>query len=179
MFDLGSSATEMSRVVSGVRADQLAHPTPCSDWTVADLLAHVHQFSTVFTDNARKAPSQPPDSLVDDWRESIPRQLDDLVTAWRIESAWEGRASAGGVDMAAADNAVVAIEELTTHGWDLARATGQDFLADDTVLDHVDVFFDLFGAAPFGAAVPEPRDATRLQRTLARTGRDPHWSAPG
>ena len=123
MFDLGPAAQEMSRLVSGLRDDHLDHPTPCPDWTVADLLAHVHQFATVFTHNARKQQARPPDDLVDDWRVAIPHQLDELACAWRVDSAWRGRVSAGGVEMDAQDNAVVGVEELTVHGWDLARAT--------------------------------------------------------
>ena len=106
--------------MSGVRDDQLDHPTPCPDWTVADLLAHVHQFATVYTHNARKRQARPPEDLVDDWRVAIPDQLDELARAWRVDSAWQGRVSAGGVEMDAQDNAVVGIEELTMHGWDLA-----------------------------------------------------------
>lgn len=177
MFDLGPAAAEMSRLVSGVRDDQLVRPTPCSDWRVADLLAHVHQFATVFALNARKQQATPPEHLVDGWRELIPERLDDLALAWRRESAWQGRVSAGGVDMDAADNAVVGVEELTVHGWDLARATGQDLRVDDACLDQVDRFFELFGDGPFGAAVPAPTGATRLDRTVALTGRDPSWAA--
>lgn len=103
MFDLGPAAQEMSRLVSGVRDDQLDCPTPGRDWTVADLLAHVHQFATVFTHNARKKQARPPEELVDDWRVAIPDQLDDLACAWREESAWPGRVSAGGVEMEAPD----------------------------------------------------------------------------
>jgi uncharacterized protein (TIGR03086 family) len=178
MFDLGPAADEMSRLVSGVHDDQLAHPTPCDGWTVADLLAHVHQLATVFTQNARKDPSRAPDGLVDDWRDAVPAQLDALARAWRHESAWAGRVSAGGVDMDARDNATVAIEELTVHGWDLARATGQRLGTDDVRLDQVDRFFDVFGEDPFGPAVRPPDGATRLDRLVARTGRDPSW-APG
>src|SRR4051812_9660472 len=98
MFDLGSAATEMARLVSGVHDDELDHPTPCSEWTVAELLAHVHQLTSVFTDNARKTRARPPEGLVEDWRESIPRRLEDLADAWRHESAWQGRVSAGGVE---------------------------------------------------------------------------------
>ena len=54
MSDLGPAAQEMSRLVSGVRDDQPDHPTPSPDGTVADLLAHVHEFATVFTHNPRK-----------------------------------------------------------------------------------------------------------------------------
>lgn len=177
MFDLGPAAEEMSRLVLGVRDDQLADPTPCHDWTVADLLAHVHQFATVFADNARKEETQPPEGLVEYWREAIPDQLDQLARAWREESAWRGRVSAGGVEMDAQDNAVVGIEELTVHGWDLARATGQALHVDDARLDQVDRLFDLFGEEPFGPKASTPEGATRLEQTVARTGRDPLWEA--
>lgn len=83
--------------------------------------------------------------------------------------------------MDAPDNAVVGIEELTVHGWDLALATRQDLRVDDARLDQVDLFFKLFGEqissgeGPFGAAVSPHEGATRLERTVARTGRDPSW----
>ena len=183
MFDLGPAAQEMSRLVSGLRDDHLDYPTPCPDWTVADLLAHVHQFATVFTHNARKQRARPPDDLVDDWRVAIPHQLDELACAWRVDSAWRGRVSAGGVEMDAQDNAVVGVEELTVHGWDLARATSQVLHVDDACLDQVDHFFDLFveqiaaGEGPFGRPVRPPERATRLDRIVARTGREPSWVA--
>ena len=182
MFDLGPATDELSRLVSGVRDDQLARPTPCSDWTVSDLLAHLHVFATVFTDNARKQPTRPPTELVDDWRTAIPAQLGELARAWREEEAWHGRVSAGGVEMDARDNAVVAAEELTLHGWDLARATGQRMEVDEAELDQVDRFLEVFaealaaGKGPYGPEVEATEGAGRLERTLARTGRDPHWA---
>ena len=184
MFDLDPATREMSRLVSGVSDDQLGGPTPCPDWTVADLLAHIHQFATVFTQNAGKEPVRPPDGLVDDWRRAIPQQLAGLAKAWREESAWQGRVAAGGVEMDAADNAVVAIEELTVHGWDLARATGQTAQVPQASLDQVDRFLELFGGqpegeGPFGPTASAPEGADRLARTVAQTGRDPAWSPAG
>lgn len=179
MFDLGPAAQEMTRLVESVADDQLGLTTPCTDWTVADLLAHIDQFSVVFAANARKEPVEPPQTLAEDWRAAIPRHLDEMAQAWREQSAWQGRVSAGGVEMAAPDNAVVAIEELTVHGWDLATATGQQLRATDASLDQIDRFFELFGdgssegEGPFGEVAPVPVDASRLERTLARTGRDP------
>lgn len=64
--------------------------------------------------------------------------------------------------MDAPDNAVVGIEEMTVHGWDLAAATSQDLRADDARLGQVDRFFELFaepiaaGEGPFGPAVSPP-----------------------
>jgi uncharacterized protein (TIGR03086 family) len=183
MFDLDPAAREMNRLLAGVRDDQLAQPTPCPDWTVADLLAHVHQFATVFTLNARKDPVELPGDLPGDWRTVVPQQVDSLVEAWRDDAAWSGRVSAGGVEMDAADNALVAMEELVVHGWDLSRATGQDFEAADSSLDQVDRFFELFaepiasGQGPYGPEVAAPDDASRSERTIAHTGRDPQWSS--
>jgi uncharacterized protein (TIGR03086 family) len=177
MFELGPAAAEMKRMVAGVRNDQLDDPTPCEDWTVTELLAHIHQFTTIFTCNARREPPQPAPGLVDDWRQAIPDKLDQLTSAWREESAWQGRVSAGGVEMAAPDNALVAVEELTVHGWDLSRATGQTLRVDDASLNLVDQFFELFGGRPFGPPATVPDGATRLEQTIARTGRDPAWQA--
>lgn len=175
MFDLRPGTTTMKRLVSAVQDDQLELRTPCTEWTVADLLTHIHQFSSVFTTNASKASPNPPQSLVDDWRTVIPAALDQLASAWADESAWQGEVSAGGVEMNAADNAVVAMEELTVHGWDLARATGQDATPQDAQLDRVDAFFDLFGPAPFGPPAEAPAGASRWESMLARIGRDPGW----
>ncbi|NNG35540.1 TIGR03086 family metal-binding protein [Nakamurella aerolata] len=182
MFDLTPATRQLSELVAGTRDDQLANPTPCTEWTVADLLAHVHQFASVFTTNAAKQPPNPPHHLVDDWRAAIPRQLDQLAAAWADEAAWQGRTSAGGIEMAAADNALVAVEELTVHGWDLAVATGQPFGVGDVEVAHVERFIATFdqnpepGTGPFGPVGPAPASADGWQLALSRLGRNPLWN---
>lgn len=182
MFDLSPQTAQMKQLVLGVRDDQLDLPTPCSDWTVAGLLAHIHQFASVFTTNARKQQPSPPAELDENWRQAIPTQLDDLAQAWQDDAAWTGQVSAGGVDMDAADNALVGSEELTLHGWDLARATGQQIAIDDAQLDRLDTFIAMFAPdgqpdnGPYGPTVAVGDGADRTERTLARTGRDPQWS---
>lgn len=180
MFDLQPSADEVARLVRGVREDQLDLPTPCTDWDVRDLLAHIHQFADVFTTNARKEPMAPPSGLVDDWHTAIPAALSALAAAWSQPQAWVGRVEAGGIEMPAADNAVVAAEELTVHGWDLARATGQRFDVATQDLAQVERFLEMFGqedenSGPFGPFGPLPADPDRFERALAGTGRDPRW----
>ncbi|MEO5709030.1 MAG: TIGR03086 family metal-binding protein [Nocardioidaceae bacterium] len=182
MFDLGPAADDLARIVDGVRDDQLDAPTPCEEWTLGGLLAHIHQFATVFTANASKSPPAPGDGLPDDWRHVIPSRLGDLAQAWRDPSAWEGRVSAGGVEMSGEENAVVAIEELVVHAWDVARATGQDLDVTPETLDHVERFLEIFagplasGQGPYGPAVGTDEDASRLDRYLGAAGRDPAWS---
>ena len=180
MFDLEPATTEMTRLLRGVDPGRLDDPTPCDEWAVKDLLAHIHQFVDVFATNARKGPPAPPNDLVDDWQTAIPAALGDLAAAWSDPSAWDGQVSAGGIEMNAADNALVAAEELTVHAWDLARATGQDIAVSDAILDRVEQFFVLFspGTAdegPFGPHGPVPADADRLDRVIALAGRDPRW----
>ena len=78
---------------------------------------------------------------------------------------------------------MVGIEVRTMRGWDLARATHQDLHVDDARLDQVDHFFELFaeqiaaGDGPFGPAVSPPERAMRLERIVARTGREPSGQA--
>jgi uncharacterized protein (TIGR03086 family) len=79
---------------------------------------------------------------------------------------------------------VVAIEELVVHGWDVARATGQDVAPTAESLGHVESFLDVFaealasGQGPYGPPVDVADGADRLDRYLAAAGRDPGWQ-PG
>jgi uncharacterized protein (TIGR03086 family) len=190
MHDLGPAARELARLVVSIRDDQLDERTPCAEYTLADLLDHVLGFTTAFIANAHKQPRPPEASrevdgrlLPPDWQAELSKRLDELAAAWRDESAWQGKVSAGGIDMSAEDNALVATEELVMHGWDVARATGQDFSVDDASLSAVDRFMELFGEriasgqGPYGPAVAVPDDASHLDRLLGATGRDPGWSS--
>ncbi len=187
-LDLAPQAAELARVVTGIRDDQLDDPTPCDGTPVAGLLAHVVGLTTAFRMAAEKTPvsggpSASPDDLPPDWRTRIPAQLDALVAAWQQPSAWEGTAEAGGVVMPAPVAAIVTLDEVLVHGWDLAVATGQDYTADPASVAACTEFAAQTaaqGPTPglFGPAVPVPDDAPPLDRLLGRTGRDPRWRPP-
>ncbi len=182
MFDLTPAAHEMTRLVGLVSDDQLDDPTPNDGWQVSNLLEHVLEFATVFTLNASKSPIELAGGLPDDWRTAIPTQLEALGTAWSEESAWEGRVSAGGVDMSAPENALVAVEELVLHGWDLAVSTGDELRVRSEDLAKVEEFQNLFseaiesGQGPYGPRVAVASEAERLHQVLGVAGRDPDWS---
>src|SRR5690348_16290730 len=132
--DFGPATTTMARLVAGVRADQLTDPTPCTAYTVGDLVEHIGGLTQDFTACATKTelPSQDnpqgdASRLEDGWRERIVRDLDDLATAWKGPSAYDGEATAGGVTLPAFVMASVALDELVVHGCDLATATGQPY----------------------------------------------------
>src|SRR5690348_11033342 len=126
--DLEPAARRLVALLDGVPDAALAAPTPCSDLPVAGLLDHLVGLSEAFRCAAAKHPSPgvphaSADHLDPDWRLVLPEKLDALVAAWRDPAAGEGVAAAGGVEMPAATMAVVALDELVLHGWDLARAT--------------------------------------------------------
>ncbi|TKV61523.1 TIGR03086 family protein [Nakamurella flava] len=192
-FDLGEAADRLSRVVSGIRDDQLSAPTPCPDYTVGDLLEHVIGLTRAFTEAAAPVPPsdvgghQPPAGdaarLPADWRARLSRDLPALAHAWRQPGAWSGMRRAGGIDMPAEVAAVVAIDEIALHAWDLAVSTGQDYEPDPATLPVVQQFVASFDddnrAGLFGPAVTLPAPATRWDRVLGQAGRNPRWTSPG
>lgn len=186
--DLGAVATALAHLAEGVTDASLGEPTPCPKYAVRELLAHVIGLSAAFRDAARKdlGPSTAVDPgavewvLADDWRAELPRLLDELVTAWRAPGAWDGDTRAGGITFPAAAAGRVALNELLVHGWDLARATGQDYTPDEAGLR---VSYGLMAPAAddggrdgmFGPVVPVPDDAPLLDRVIGLSGRRPDW----
>jgi uncharacterized protein (TIGR03086 family) len=89
---------------------------------------------------------------------------------------------AGPIEMPAEVAALVALDEVVVHGWDLARSTGQRFEADEASASACLGFAQSFEVpgddddAPFGPPVPVPADADVLDRLIGATGRDPSWT---
>jgi uncharacterized protein (TIGR03086 family) len=184
--DLGSAAAEVARVVAGVRDDQLDGPTPCEGTSVAAMLDHLVGLTLAFRLAAEKTPSAggpsaAADALVPDWRTRLPAQLDALAAAWRSPGAAEGTAVAGGVEMPAPAMAVVALDELVVHGWDVAVATGQPYAVSDADAEACMSFAGAVGESPderaglYGPRVPVPASSSAMDRLLGLTGRDPGW----
>ncbi|MCF4137742.1 TIGR03086 family metal-binding protein [Streptomyces sp. Tue 6430] len=189
--DLGAQAGIVARLAAGVRDDRLADGTPCPAYAVRNLLGHLTGLAVAFRDAARKdvgpTTDTPPDGIPDvgpGWREELPRVLDELAAAWREPAARTGMTRAGGIDLPAEVAAAVAVDELVVHGWDLARATGQDYVPDPAALQASHAFLlaaaedPTGGGGIFGPVVPVPPDAPLLDRTVGLSGRDPSWT-PG
>jgi uncharacterized protein (TIGR03086 family) len=186
--DLEPAARILVTLLDGVPDSALAAPTPCADTPVAGLLDHLMGLSEGLRAAAAKepdrgAPKASAGNLDPQWRSVLPTRLDALVAAWRDPAAGEGLTSAGGVQMPAADIAVVTLDELVLHGWDLARATGQPYEPDPADVTAILGFVESFGSAEgtpglFGPAVPVPDDAPPFDRALGLSGRDPGWRPP-
>ena len=194
MHDLGAAAHEMARLVNGVRDDQLGDPTLCPTYTLGDLLQHVRGLAEAFTLSARKEQpsggSKPPPQgdaslLPGDWRGETAAWLDRLVDAWADPAAWEGTTWIAGFEAPASAVGITAANELVAHGWDVARASGQQLDLDDAALAPSREFVAMMSGPgseqargdAFGPALPVSDDASGLDEVIAGNGRDPAWSA--
>ncbi|MGW6743550.1 TIGR03086 family metal-binding protein [Streptomyces sp. NPDC055025] len=191
-FDLGPVCRTVAGLVGGISEEQLTGPTPCPAYTVRELLGHLTGLTVAFRDAARKelgpTTDTPPDSALpvppDDWREVLPRQLDEMAEAWRAPGAWQGGTRVGGVELPGEVTAVVGLNEVLVHGWDLARSTGQEYAPDEAGLR---VSYTMLAAAAasarsgpgpdglFGPPVELPEDAPLLDRVIGLSGRRPDW----
>jgi uncharacterized protein (TIGR03086 family) len=185
--DLAPAAERIVGMLPRITDEMLPAATPCAGIAVDGLLSHLIGLSIAFRDGAHKAPDsgpppEKPPALVAGWRAELPARLDELVTAWRSPEARTGVTSVGGGEMPADTMAVIALDELVLHGWDLARSTGQEYRADprsvEACLEFVAMMSKPEGVPGlFGPPVPVPADAPALPRLLGLSGRDPAWSA--
>ena len=195
-FDHEPATAAVTRLLDGIADHQLSGPTPCTDTPVAALLDHLMGLSLAFTWAARKSTAvegagrQPgpgtakAEHLDPDWRGQLPKRLQDLADAWHDPAAWEGMTEAGGLTMPGSVAAMVALDEVVLHGWDLARATGQPYDCDPASTAVV-LEFVTQAARPeqapmreglFGPVVEVPDDAPAFDRALGLAGRDPAWT---
>ncbi|MFG2678101.1 TIGR03086 family metal-binding protein [Streptomyces sp. NPDC048392] len=191
-LDLGPQTRILTRLAEGVSEARLADPTPCPDLAVRNLLGHLTGLAVAFRDAARKdlgpTTNTSPGATVPDigpgWREEFTAVLGEVAEAWRDPEAWTGMTRAGGIDLPGAVAGAVVADELVIHGWDLARATGQDYAPDPAALQAA---YGLLSAAAeesdrgegiFGPVVAVPADAPLLERAVGLSGRAPGWTRP-
>ncbi|MGQ4385675.1 TIGR03086 family metal-binding protein [Streptomyces sp. SAS_270] len=188
-LDLEPQARIVARLAANVTQEQLQGATPCPQYAVHHLLGHLVGLTVAFRDAGRKdlgatTDTNPGAALPDlgpGWREALPTELDGLAEAWRDPAAWTGMTRAGGIDLPGEIAGAVAVDELVVHGWDLARATGQEYEPDEAALRATHDFLaaaatEMRGSdGPFGAVVSVPDDAPLLDRVIGLSGRDPGW----
>ncbi len=183
-LDFDQPARQLRSLLLGIDETELSGPTPCGDWSVAELLVHLMGLSVAFTQAARKltgapgtagpAPEPVAAELPAHWRSRMPGLVEELATAWREPSAWTGTSQVGGATMPAATIGAFGMNELVMHSWDLAKATGQEYSADPRILEALIELLSQ-GAPLFGDVVEIEDELSLLDQTVALAGRDPNW----
>lgn len=175
-------------------------PTPCPDFDVAALLAHLHavliRINAVPSGTVREVPDQ--------------ITSDDYALAWAAAAAktrelWsahdpDDQTLVPWRELTIREAAGMYAAEVVCHAWDLAVATGQDF---DVPADLAGVCIaayrheippeqraQIFNAVrdglpegltldqdPFGAALTIAEDARPVAQVVAMSGRNPSWPA--
>ncbi|MGW0433057.1 TIGR03086 family metal-binding protein [Micromonospora sp. NPDC003197] len=175
-----------AEIVRAVRPDQLALPTPCTEYDVAGLGRHLTYWGVLFSERAARKqqpmPDAGPDDVGVDWAQTFARHADQTVAAWSVPDAWTGTTSLAGVPMPAALVGSLMLAELVLHGWDLAVATGQRPAYSTAVAETTRGIIERMAgqgraAGIFAEPVPVPDSASPLDRALAFSGRDPAWTA--
>jgi uncharacterized protein (TIGR03086 family) len=189
--EMASAAAETARVVNGVPTgtEALDAPTPSPDWDLRTLLNHTILWTSYSAERRAHGESVAQELMDKDFaadpgfREDYARQIGKAVEAWSDPQAWAGDRSVMGSATPATEVGAMLIMEMALHGWDVAKATGQEYHADDaladTVLETVQAQAEMFRKYQgFAAAIETKPDAPAFDRALALSGRDPAWKQP-
>ena len=165
---LSRALDQAGDVLAAVHPDQLAQPTPCGDWDVAQLIGHLVDAPVRFLQMARgEQPdwSAEPQRVTSNWAGDFRSNADDLFHHWhQVGDA----ADPGQIDWQTT--------EIAVHTWDVARATGQSPPLLPEVAERALAFMSAMltpenrGKA-FGPAVDVPDDAPVYDRLAAFAGR--------
>ncbi|MFD7385634.1 TIGR03086 family metal-binding protein [Streptomyces anulatus] len=182
---LESAAGRALPVVRGIDDGQLGGGTPCAEYDVRALVNHLFQVVVNFQALAAREEvdfGQVPEFVAGDWRGRFGDETARLVEAWSVPGVEEG--TTGRMGLPARTVGLMVLGDLTVHAWDLARATGADFVPEESVVDELGP--GLAAMAPqaremkvFGEPFPVGEGASAFERLLAVTGRDPGWRPTG
>lgn len=157
-------------------------PCPCEGWTVRDVVAHVIETEREFLQR-HDLLSSPAPSLADPasaWRSHAAEVLKVLSRDEVADRAFDGYFGPTTVGDTLAG---FYGWDMAVHGWDVARAIGEDWPIGDDEARALGADADGWGDALYSegicsAPVPVPDDASPWDRLLGRLGRDPQWPAP-
>ena len=199
---LFATAVEIATpVIADVRPEQLDLPSPCVEFNVKELLDHLvfvlrrvaalGRGQEAFAQGSLGSPDVESADWAGDWRDAAA----DVESAWSDSALLERMIVLPWATMTGAETLAMYVSEITTHTWDLAKATGQHPTWDDAVcqlaLDaiHRDLpmvdrepMWAAFKAnaptnfqfdPPFANAVAVSSDAPLIDQLVAWTGRRP------
>ena len=185
---LAGAGEQLAKLIDSVRKEDLDRPTPCAEYDVRGLLAHVvdgmHRFAELGESGSEQTPQPDPDPE-GGWTAAYAEARTRLAAAW----ADDGRLAVpmtvpwgtmpGGVVLCGT------VMEQVTHTWDLARALGtgtgeldQDLAGFALGTAQQAVQPERRGeGVPFGPVREAPEGADTYGKLAAWLGRDPEWTA--
>lgn len=180
--NLARAFTSTRAVLSNVTSDQLDDPTPCSSWSVRELVNHIvggaHWFGAS-TEAGEAADVGEQDWTAADMVASFDEGTARAIAAFEAPGAQEKIIKLPFGEFPGSAYMGLATTDCFTHGWDLAKATGQSTdldpeLAEEILVQATQSISDQFRGdepMPFGPKVEPAADATAADRLAAFLGR--------
>jgi uncharacterized protein (TIGR03086 family) len=184
IFDgLARASAVTGDLIDRIAADQWTAPTPCTDWSVRDVVDHLVGMNLVFVAMFEESPmpARGADRLGADPAGAYRRSAAALQAAAARPGVLErSQATALGV-ATGADRLRWRIVDLLAHGWDLVQATGVAADVPDDLVEQALAFAraQLPGqprAGRFADPQPVRDDAPAIDRLAAFTGRPVPWT---
>lgn len=183
--------------VGAVRPSDLDRPTPCAEWTLADLLAHMTVQHRGFAAAARGHGADESvwdvgtvaDAVRADPVGAYTAAAHDVLEAFAADGITQTTFALPEFGPEATFPGALAIGfhlvDYAVHGWDVAASLGSPYELPDDVVAAVlplvmaipDGDFRDTAASPFDRAVDDS-GATDFDRILAHLGRRPDWRQP-
>jgi uncharacterized protein (TIGR03086 family) len=176
---VGAAVETTGGIIASIRPDQWDLPTPCTEWTVRDVVAHLVSGNRVLTMalQGEKPGFDAYQHAVDNPAADYIASSETMLALLEAPGAMTGMVELPYGKMPAPAAAGFRFVDLISHGWDLAKATGQstDFASDlnQTALDMARASMQ-GRERPAGVIGPEqqaPDGASAADRLAAFLGR--------
>lgn len=175
-------------VIAAISSNQADWATPCTDWSVQDLLHHLvvqdlHNY-TVLARGHNVDPLASEATVGADWSTRFSDGATMLMRAWTTADLSTQVALPGGGEAPLRSRIGLQITEFTVHAWDLVRATGVPIVL-DTVLADQSLAWAQRTLKPehrgsdrgFGPEVRVPLGADSYTKLAGWFGRSPYFRA--
>ena len=169
----------LQALIGGTTTDQLDLQTPCEEWKVRDLFAHLTGGATTFAAVVRG--EEPPAEVAPPADAIVPAAcsaaIADIDEAFRSPGALDRIVATPFGEMPGEVFARLLAFDMLMHTWDLATATDRRVDLPESVVAEVDGFAraavtpDLRGPGTFGPEVEPSAGASTLERLVAFSGR--------
>jgi uncharacterized protein (TIGR03086 family) len=178
---LERSYDQTAKLAAGLTAAELDAPSPCAGWDVRATLNHLLGATWMFTlvNQGQAADEDAGDVIGDDATLAVTAAAKENLASWRQPGAFEGDRSYFFGTFPAAGAAMLNLEEVVVHNWDVAKAIGRRLVIDPAVGQMIydwGVSIPLDDFRDHGAFAPEvvvPASAPIVDRLVGLLGRQP------
>ncbi len=177
-----AAASAMLFTMAGIKAAQLAAPTPCTKWNVRQLINHNLKVSQWAINMLTGGPALNPVDVDDELPGEGAAAAFDAISSGLLAQArsrpMDEQVQAQFGPITLGQLLTVNTGDVLVHKWDLAKAAGQDATLDSILAEVCFQAIAPFAAGGreqgmFGPEVTVPSDARIQDKLLAVTGRRP------